>query len=213
MRSLSALLLIGATALAGGGYVVADGTGKKSYRAAAELLAESRDAEIVEFDPARLDLLRDRLRRLQPKEVAVVLRPQQIEFNFGRRFLQMATEIDDDPFPDFAFGYITGATAKEAVAFVRAGMTARRRKPSYGRLAGGCKASVEYAQPYVLRQSRIESVQGYVAGEQGDYDRKFARKFLEKLNECSAVMFIGHGWPREVVGGLDYKDLPHLRLD
>jgi hypothetical protein len=26
-------------------------------------------------------------------------------------------------------------------------------------------------------------------------------------------MFIGHGWPREVVGGLDYKDLPLLRLD
>ena len=101
-------------------YVVADGVGSADpYSKAVTLLAKHRRATVVPFDPEALDPLRDSLRALSPEYVAVVVRPEMIDFNLARRFLQMSTEIDDDPFVDFSYGFITGATPADAVALLR----------------------------------------------------------------------------------------------
>lgn len=81
-------------------------------------LSDYRNAEIVTFDPENLDLLLPVLTEMQPRYVAVVLKPEEIHINFIRQFLMLSTQLDSDPFSDFSYGFITGATAQDALDYV-----------------------------------------------------------------------------------------------
>ncbi len=88
------------------------------YYKAANTLAEYRGGQVVTFNPNNVNALESVLRNLQADYVAVVLRPIELDINFVRRFLMMCTKIDDDPFSDFSYGYITGASGQDALDFV-----------------------------------------------------------------------------------------------
>jgi len=88
------------------------------YHAAARRLAEYRKGTIVPFRIGEWAALRRRLAQLQPRHVALVLRPEDVDVNLHRGLLKVACALDDDPFVDFAFGYITGPTAKDALRMV-----------------------------------------------------------------------------------------------
>ncbi|MBU0753537.1 MAG: M56 family metallopeptidase, partial [Planctomycetes bacterium] len=88
------------------------------FYAAAELLADWRGAEILSFDPEDLSDLPTLLSLSSPRFVGVVVRPESIDTNFIRRFFMMSTRLDEDPFCDFSWGYLTGATADEAIGFI-----------------------------------------------------------------------------------------------
>ena len=148
-----------------------------------------------------------------------MLRPEDVDFNFARAFLQLATELDDDPFVDFAYGYVTGRTADDALAFVEAGIRASKKKvePKVASLAGGVDRSAQYAVPYRLRTKSVKGLRALVAGEKAfpeeGHDRAFVREVLPEFEDYNAVTFIGHGWPGEVVGGIDYRDLRDARFE
>ncbi|HRY31943.1 MAG TPA: T9SS type A sorting domain-containing protein [Bacteroidales bacterium] len=88
------------------------------YYAAALQVAAYRNAQIVHFHPDSLDELLPVLVNLEPRYAAIVIKPTELEINFIRKFLMMSTSLDGDPFTDFSYGYITGATAADALAFV-----------------------------------------------------------------------------------------------
>ncbi|MEI6124837.1 MAG: T9SS type A sorting domain-containing protein [Bacteroidota bacterium] len=88
------------------------------YYAAAQALSTYRSAPIVHFSPDSITDLIPILTSLAPRYVAVVIKPIQLDINFVRKFLVMSTNIDSDPFSDFSYGYITGATATDALNFV-----------------------------------------------------------------------------------------------
>lgn len=189
------------------------------YDTAAQHLAKHHRAEVVRFDPADVEPLRLVLTKTAPRHVALVMRPEQLDFPFQRRFLQLATELDDDPFVDFAFGYVTGRTADDALALARRG-TARKPRGSgisVAMVAGGVERSMAYAVPHELRKSTLPGLQIYCAGEkefpQVGRDRAFLKQQLPKLRDRSVVTFAGHGYPREVVGGPTFADLAGLELD
>src|SRR5262249_50672336 len=161
------------------------------------------------FDPGKVEALLPALKKLAPRNVALVMTPAEIEYGFQRRFLEMATRLDDDPFVDFAFGYFTGATGEEAQAFVRACLAApeKGRPVVLGHLGGGNKTSLEPTTAYDFRASKAPVVNGWVKGDETDHDREFVAKFLPKLAACTAIELAGHGYPDQVVGGLDAKDV------
>lgn len=102
-----------------GSYVVLAGTGEGDrYHEAAEALAAFRGGEVVTFDPADVEAVEADLAGRRARYVAVVVRPEDMDVNLVRRVLLMSTRMDDDPFCDFAFGFITGATGDEAVDLV-----------------------------------------------------------------------------------------------
>lgn len=201
------------------GYVVlAAVPASDPFDAAARVLAEHHHAPIVRFDPNDLEPLRAALTKSPPRFVALVMRPEQIDFVFQRRFLQLATEVDDDPFVDFAFGYLTGRTADEAAALARRGV-ARTPQPVDGgvaMVAGGVDRSFVGAQAHALRHSRLAAQQVYCAGEQAFADTgrdiAFLREQLPKLKGRDAVTFVGHGYPKEVVGGPTFAELAGIDL-
>src|SRR5262245_27065826 len=198
------------------------------YDASAQTLAGHHHAKVVRFDPADLEPVRKALLAAMPRNVALVMRPEQIDFAFARRFLQLATELDDDPFVDFAFGYITGSTADDAKALAEAGV-ARKPKaaaPKVATVAGGCPQSMAATQPYLLRRKQLDAIQLYCAGGDraggeraggekagGERDRAFLKEQLPRLQGRDVVTFVGHGYPREVVGGPSFAELASLRLD
>src|SRR5262249_694067 len=150
-----------------------------------------------------------------PRQVAVVLRPDQLDYVFARAFLQLATEIDDDPFVDFDYGFITGRTPEDALALVAAAQAASQPREA-DRLAQVCRAldrSFLLKQPYHLLGATLPCLQAYVRGRENEaHDRDFVARLLPKLGDAAVVTFIGHGMPREVVGGPDAADLAPLRL-
>jgi hypothetical protein len=186
------------------------------FDAAARHLAEHHRARIVRFDPADLAPLRGELATAAPRHVALVMRPGQIDFAFQRRFLQLATEVDDDPFVDFAFGYLTGATGEEALALAQRG-TAREPKGgelTHAMVAGGTDRSFVTHRPHGLRSAQLAAVQVYCAGEKAfaeeGRDRAFLAAELPQLAGRDAITFVGHGYPHEVHGGPDARDLAGL---
>ncbi|MFH2002884.1 MAG: M56 family metallopeptidase [Planctomycetota bacterium] len=88
------------------------------YFAAAELLADYRNAEIIRFDTHDLPSLLEKLKKRAPRFVAAVVKPEGIDTHFVRQFCMMSARVDSDPFCDFAWGLITGATASDATCFV-----------------------------------------------------------------------------------------------
>lgn len=218
MRTLLLLLagLACATPAWAADYVVLESVGDRpEFRPAVDRLAKIHDAPIISFDPADLAPLATEIRRHRPAYVALVMAPEDVELDFQRRFLQMATEIDDDPFVDFAYGYVTGLTGEDALALVEAGVRAHAKPRPFlhGVLSGGGRTSFEGQGSYRLRTVELPMVRGVVKGKGREHDRDFVKGFLPKLTACGVVEFVGHGMPSYIVGGPDWKDLADLELD
>lgn len=216
MRALVAwtVLLAAGPVLAEDYVVLAAPSADRGYAAAAKRLAEHHGSKVYALDPERPERLRAKLKELALRYVVLVLAPEQIEFGFQRRFLEMAAGLDDDPFVDFAYGYVTGATGAEALALVEAGISAAGapRDASLGRLAGSASKSLERNTQYKLRGSSPDVIRAQIRGDEESHDREFLATFLPKLATSNAIMVSGHGFPDRVVGCLDAEDLKNVRL-
>ncbi|MFK7739949.1 MAG: hypothetical protein AB8H80_06460 [Planctomycetota bacterium] len=194
-------------------------TADDDFDAAAQHLAAHHQAPILRFTPDKLADIAQDLRSAQPRHVALVMRPEQIDFAFQRELLQLAANIDQDPFVDFAFGYITGATADTALALAKRGTdrNAKKGKLRFGEVAGGLDKSQLNKWPAWLGATQVDSLRVYCAGEksfpEAGRDREFLRKNLPDIEGRDVVTFIGHGYPHEVHGGPDYSDIKGLNLD
>ena len=216
--SLSLLIAATATAQQVDYVVLAAVAAGDEFDSAARHLEKHHQARLVRFDPGDLEPVRLALETMQPRYVALVMRPEQIDFAFQRRFLQLASEIDDDPFVDCSFGYITGIRGEEALALAKRGTD---RSPKSGELthtvvAGGLKRSFVQEQGFRLRSGKLDTLRIYSAGEDAfpddGRDRKFLAKHLPRVRGRDTVTFVGHGYPREVHGGPDYRDLKDMDL-
>lgn len=88
------------------------------YSEAAQILADYRSGDTLSFDASAPEALLPELIDHQPRYVVLVMRPEEIDINFVRKFLMMSTQLDADAFSDFSYGYITGADGQKAIDFV-----------------------------------------------------------------------------------------------
>ena len=87
---------------------------------ALEVWRTARDAEVVRIRPGRLSDAVDELRRLGPEFVAIAVAPLTIDGNFHLSVLEFCRDLDEDPMPDFNFGYLVSRDAKDLAAFTAA---------------------------------------------------------------------------------------------
>jgi hypothetical protein len=88
------------------------------YYQAVQALSTYRSAQVIHFTYDSITDLIPVLVNLAPRYVAIILKPIDLHINMVRRILMMSTNLDTDPFSDFSYGFITGATAQDALNFV-----------------------------------------------------------------------------------------------
>jgi hypothetical protein len=65
---------------------------------------------VIRFDPSDLERVKPSLQRIQPRYALVFVEPAQLDVNFAWKLLKVLSEIDDDPFVDVRYGFVTGDT-------------------------------------------------------------------------------------------------------
>lgn len=191
------------------------------FEAAVEELREVHNARVLSCEPGDIASLAPKLQSLPPVEVAIVVKPGDFDINLVRSVLRLATEIDEDPFLDFSYGFITGETAKDAVSLVRAGQIDEPIALPESVVVGVSASpnSASHTAKLALRDGQL-SRRIHLVGATGDRDGHTAARDLEfieaimpTLDQTPLLIFAGHGYPREIVGGPTYEHLSDRRFD
>lgn len=196
-------------------YVVVSMVGKTDpYDAAAQRLSKIRNASVHYATPDDLQAVLVHLQQTSPINVAFVVRPDQFDINLAHRVLRIATQVDDDPFVDFNYGFITGRTPDAAVRLAEAGAKAQRqrRKPSISivGVADGnfLKKSTTQSQVIPLRGLPLKLNWSHIVSpKSGQRDEAFIDKTLTELERSPLIAFAGHGFPDRVVDGPTSSDI------
>ncbi len=82
-----------------------------------DALKERHSAEVLFYKDSPRDVLKD-LKRIKPRYVAIVDKPENIGRDYVIDMHNMSREIDDDIFEDFLWGMITGRDAAAAMRMI-----------------------------------------------------------------------------------------------
>jgi hypothetical protein len=219
MGALPYCLLSTALALPGGvEYAVCVDPGRdEQFLPAARALAELHGARLLRFDPADLDGAFASLRGLQPRFVAFVLPPDKIDVDLAHAILERAARLDDDPFVDFEYAFVTGRDGAAAARFVERIARAHRRE--YGRrtlLFGSWEGEELPATDNLssLEALRLEGEMRLVAIRGDDNARRdAARAALSACRDKDALLFFSHGYPDEMTACFRAADLREWKID
>jgi RNA polymerase sigma factor (sigma-70 family) len=197
--------------------VLVDPGSKDEFLPAAEAMAALHGAEVKRFDPARLDRTLAELRKAPPRFVVFVLPPEKIDVDLSHAILEMATRIDDDPFVDFEYGFVTGRDGSAALRFVR------RIERAWNRDAGD-KAMLfgSWEGPFLPNGSRMTGMKAlgftakdrYVRAKDAEETRlKAARQILSECKGNDALIFMSHGYPDRMDLCFRARDLREWGVD
>ena len=87
----------------------------KAWMKVVEVLSKRHKATVLYYDKQLRELLAE-LRRLTPRYVAVVEKPENLNREFVMEGHRLSREIDDDIYADYLWGIITGYSAADAMA-------------------------------------------------------------------------------------------------
>ena len=89
----------------------------KAWMKVVEVLSKRHKSTLLYYDKQLRELLAE-LRRLTPRYVAVVEKPENLNREFVMEGHRLSREIDDDIYADYLWGIITGYSAADAMRMV-----------------------------------------------------------------------------------------------
>lgn len=221
---LPALLMLTATCHAGPDaprkepYLVLVDAGKDDeFLPAARALAALHRAAVKRFDPKKLDDTLAALRKAPPRFVVFVLPPEKIDVDLAHAILEMATRVDNDPFLDFEYGFLTGRDGPAALRFVRRIEAAWKRDfGTQAALFGSWEGDVlPTEQPLsALKALGFSGKQSFVKVKGAAAKRRQAAR--QALTDCKgkdALLFFSHGYPDSMEFCFRAKDLREWKTD
>jgi hypothetical protein len=215
---LPALLSAALALQAGAEYAVCvDAGADAQYLPAAHALAALHDAKLLRIDAGDLDAAFAALRELQPRFVAFVLPPDKIDVDLAHAILERACRLDDDPFVDFEYGFVTGRDGAAAARFVE--RIARAREREYGRKAllfGSWEGAVlpDTSRLSSLERLKLDGEMRLVAVRDDESKhREAAREALALCKDKDALLFFSHGYPDAMAGCFRARDLREWQVD
>ncbi len=179
------------------------------YYQAVRKLQEHRNAKTVaRFAGRNLEPLFAELKRLQPRFVTFVLRPGDIDLNLNYEILERASALDDDPFVDFGHGFITGKSAKAALALVENIIRAETNP------AGHPHSGVDFGPVTVEEDRAFDSTRPHHGSFRMTTFQHSTKGFPESakdlLNGVGLARYWGHGMPEGVCDGLTAAQAKNL---
>jgi hypothetical protein len=187
------------------------------YLPAAQAMAGLHEARIRRFDPGNLAVTLQELRESPPRFVVFVLPPGKIDVDLCHEILTKSTQMDEDPFVDFEYGFITGRDGEAASRFVRRIAAAQHRR--FGKRAAmfGSWEGAFVPPKTPLSAFRAMGFEGdayYVKVRDTEATRrKRARESLEHLRGRDALLFFSHGYPDEMGACFRVDDLRKWKVD
>jgi len=179
------------------------------YYVAVNKLREHRSAQTVHFTPGKLSEALPQLESLKPRFVAIVVKPDVLDVNLIYEILEIGSGLDDDPFTDFAYGFITGANADDAVALVSNTIKAEKEWDKFpNRIFEFGPSNV----PQIDDEASFDTSTSWKRTRVAHPPGSFPKSRLAELSRSGVVRFWGHGHPKGVDGGLSYKDIQGLDL-
>jgi tetratricopeptide (TPR) repeat protein len=185
-----------------GGYLVVAVATNRAFRQVAEKAAAFHEGSVIDFDGRDFDGLRKRLAQAKPRNVLYVVPPDVLDVNLHRRLLLLSGGLDDDIFPDFAFGYLTARDAKAVAALWERTVQLHRNGPVSKRWI---RTAVRRAKPYVSRFTidDLARAAGFTGdavywGTEGTREEKlaFVQKNLRLLEAAAVIAMTGCGDPQ-----------------
>ena len=188
--------------------LVQSGAGESYDKAAALVQTVHPKATIDHFDPEKLDDLLPVLKKHSPRHVCVVLPRETVELEFVRRFFVMSTQLDDDPFADFAYGFVTAGDGAKTLEFARRIAGLWKRKTVNKVLAiQGCVADTSDVSTWEVDKGVDETY--LVVG--GNDPRK--KDHLKLMEGKDLIRLTDHGYVWGMGEGFRTGDLTEARLD
>ena len=196
------------------GYVIlTDIAEDDSYYAAVDKLRIYRAAEIVRFEHDVAEA-KDALRDIAPNFMAVFIRPERMEEGFAFEVFQLAKDLSGGFETDVAYGFISGATAEEATAYIenviayecedaRLHPVARTLwRTGEGAVSDGADGIAnEVTQDAVDLMTQL----GFQA-ERLDLDPLSKDEIMAQVEDISLLFLYLHGMPTHVECGLTCQD-------
>lgn len=165
-----------------------------------ELSKLRKPAAVLNLNENGFGDLFDKLRDLKPDHVAFVVPPEKIEANFVGAVFEGLTALDEDPYLDCPFGFITGATPADALKLVlnTAAAQAQPDKIAKKFVAIGHTFAQNDLGPFATQQADRYKTYGYETAEINPIDNSMqwqrnADREIQKLNGASLVFLAGHG--------------------
>ena len=187
------------------------------FQSAARQLAERHDAEILQAAPQESERLLLELKQRKPTLVAFVIHPHELDINLVQEILVVSTQVDSDPFVDFAYGFITGRDGEAARQLVAASDSGTANKKATITMFGvgskqmGQSAVQKFAWP--LRNSSVSVTNFQSVGDSDETrDEKFIKKSMPKLSHAPILLLASHGYPDGLVGGPKAIDVKGVDL-
>ena len=207
-------IVIAVAAMTPNDYVIAVPEGP--YQKAADRLAEFHKAQIITVEPD-LNAFFEAAAELKPQYVAFVLPPDWIDIDLTNSILSRASQVDDDPFIDFEYGFVTGRDGKAAMGVVERMIAAWEY--DIGKSGGilGTWEGPQIPPPSelsTLGAMGFEATASYVkATEEEDTRRKLVKAALDDLAGRDVLLFYSHGYPDQMVGCFSAADLGEWGCD
>jgi len=181
-----------------------------------EALRESRklhpEARSEIFNPYELSSLESALKEITPYYVQVFILPQELDVNFGWKWLTMCSRLDEDPFIDTRTGFITGASPKAAADFVKRiskAVSGELRIPAKmidnlgPNMQAGENSFHKFSHsnfvPVLGKAMELETLSHGTGG--------ISQKHLDSMSRAGILHFGGHGHPGQIDNGMTAEQI------
>jgi len=207
---LAALLSLTSVASGDSYLVLLDRAADPSFRAAAEVLAARHRAAIEPFGAEDLESVTSVVRAAAPRHLAIVVDPRTLDLDFAQRMLVALKDVDDDPFVDVAFAYVTGRDGAAAERLARKPDALRARATRRAHLFGSWEGPVlpPSAPLTALKALGFTGGSSFVlAADEAPKRTAAARAALAEMRGADALLFFSHGYPDRMEHCLAAGDL------
>lgn len=181
------------------------------FRPAAERLAAMHGAAVELFDATDLDSLKRRLCETKPRHAVFVMAPASIDVQFAQDLLERLVSLDDDPFLDVRYGFVTGRDGAAAERFVAAIETARSRAPTGKALMFGSWEGPQLPPKTPLSSLAALGLDGRSAfvlvKDPAESRERTTRDTLAGAGDFDLLLLFSHGYPDRMEACFSGKQL------
>jgi hypothetical protein len=181
-----------------------------------DAIRESRtlhpEAKSEIFDPNDLSSAESILKKHTPYYVQVFIPPQELDVNFGWKWLTMTAHLDEDSFVDTRTGFITGASPKAAADFVKRisrAVSGELQIPAkmIDNLGPNLQAGENFFNkfshsnfvPILGKRMKLESLSHGTSG--------ISQNHLNSMKGAGLLHFGGHGHPGQIDNGMTAEQI------